>query len=60
MTTNAYSLGIDIGGTFTDIVAYSHATGLSLSHKELTTADAPYKGVISGVQKLFARLIELN
>ena len=55
MTTNAYSLGIDIGGTFTDIVAYSHATGLSLSHKELTTADAPYKGVISGVQKLFAR-----
>ena len=45
----------DIGGTFTDIVAYSHATGLSLSHKELTTADAPYKGVISGVQKLFAR-----
>ncbi len=55
MSRPAYSLGIDIGGTFTDIVAYSHASGLSLSHKELTTSDAPHRGVIAGVRKLFAR-----
>ena len=55
MTAPAYSLGIDIGGTFTDIVVYSHATGQSVSHKELTTADAPHRGVIAGVNTLFAR-----
>lgn len=55
MSRSTYSLGIDIGGTFTDIVAYSHDTGLSLSHKELTTTDAPHRGVIDGVRKLFAR-----
>lgn len=55
MSQPTYSLGIDIGGTFTDIVAYSHASGLSLSHKELTTSDAPHRGVIAGVRKLFAR-----
>jgi len=51
----AYSLGIDIGGTFTDIVAYDHASGRSLTHKELTTPDDPAKGVISGIVRLFDR-----
>ncbi len=36
-----YSLGIDIGGTFTDIVVYDHERAQSVSHKELTTPDAP-------------------
>mgnify|MGYP003672942882 FL=1 len=51
----AYSLGIDIGGTFTDIVAYDHASGRSLTHKELTTPDDPAKGVITGIVRLFDR-----
>lgn len=50
-----YSLGIDIGGTFTDIVAYDHARAQSLSHKELTTPDAPHKGVITGIRRVFDR-----
>jgi N-methylhydantoinase A len=50
-----YSLGIDIGGTFTDIVAYSHDSGRSVSHKELTTPGEPHRGVIAGVRKLFDR-----
>ncbi|MBV7486471.1 hydantoinase/oxoprolinase family protein [Bordetella sp. BOR01] len=50
-----YSLGIDIGGTFTDIVVYDHETGRSVSHKELTTPSEPYRGAVSGVRKLFQR-----
>ena len=48
-----YSLGIDIGGTFTDIVIYDHSRAQSLSHKELTTPDAPHKGVVTGIRRLF-------
>jgi len=51
--TSTYSLAIDIGGTFTDIVVYDHARAQSLSHKELTTPDAPHKGVINGIRRLF-------
>ena len=48
-----YALGIDIGGTFTDIVVYDAVRGISSAHKELTTPDAPHRGVITGIQKLF-------
>jgi N-methylhydantoinase A len=48
-----YALGIDIGGTFTDIVVYDAARGISAAHKELTTPDAPHRGVISGIKTLF-------
>jgi len=48
-----YALGIDIGGTFTDIVVYDGDRGTALGHKELTTPDAPHRGVISGIRKVF-------
>ena len=48
-----YALGIDIGGTFTDIVVYDGARGVSSAHKELTTPEAPHRGVITGIRKLF-------
>jgi N-methylhydantoinase A len=48
-----YALGIDIGGTFTDIVVYDYARGRSADHKELTTPDAPHRGVISGIRRVF-------
>jgi N-methylhydantoinase A len=44
-----YSLGIDIGGTFTDIVVYDHAAGRQHSRKVLTTHQDPARGVIDGV-----------
>ena len=53
--SSTYSLGIDIGGTFTDIVIFANDTGRSYSHKELTTPDAPHRGVITGVRRLFER-----
>jgi N-methylhydantoinase A len=49
------SVAIDIGGTFTDVVATEESSGRSHSHKELTTPDDPSRGVISGLKKLFER-----
>jgi N-methylhydantoinase A len=48
----SYSLGIDIGGTFTDIVVYDHARGRQLNRKVLTTHDDPARAVAVGVERL--------
>jgi N-methylhydantoinase A len=47
-----YSLGIDIGGTFTDVVVYDHATNTQLSRKILTTHGNPSDAVLEGVKAL--------
>jgi N-methylhydantoinase A len=52
MTMRGYSLGIDIGGTFTDIVLFEHDRGGQLSRKVLTTHDDPARGVVIGVRAL--------
>jgi len=54
MTASHLSLGIDIGGTFTDIVLYSPDDGSVCSHKELTTHD-PTEGAIRGIRILLER-----
>ncbi len=43
-----YSVGIDIGGTFTDLVFYDHDGGGHLTGKVLTTHDDPARAVIDG------------
>ncbi len=48
------SLGVDIGGTFTDIVHLDHATGRSHALKVLTTHADPSRAVIEGTGKLLA------
>src|SRR3989442_13085721 len=45
----SYALGIDIGGTFTDIVVYDHDSGRQWSRKVLTTHDDPVRAVAAGV-----------
>jgi len=52
---DSYSLGIDIGGTFTDIVLYSHGNAHVFSHKELTTPEEPTTGAIRGIRTLLDR-----
>jgi N-methylhydantoinase A len=49
-----YSLGIDIGGTFTDLVVYDHDTGRQWSRKVLTTHDDPARAVAAGTRALLA------
>jgi N-methylhydantoinase A len=48
----ALALGIDIGGTFTDIVVHDHDTGEQWSRKVLTTHDDPARAVAAGVATL--------
>jgi len=50
----SYSLGIDIGGTFTDLVVYDHDGCSQLSRKVLTTHDDPARAVAAGVAALLA------
>src|SRR5881409_45911 len=45
----SYALGIDIGGTFSDVVVYDHDTGRQWSRKVLTTHDDPVRAVVTGV-----------
>jgi N-methylhydantoinase A len=47
-------LGIDVGGTFTDLVVYDAATGRQASHKQLTTHADPARGVMAGIDRLLA------
>ena len=50
-----HSLGIDIGGTFTDIVVYDHDSGRQWSRKVLTTHEDPARAVAAGVARCSAR-----
>ncbi|KJC50449.1 hypothetical protein UP09_05385 [Bradyrhizobium sp. LTSP885] len=50
-----YSLGIDIGGTFTDIVIFDHESGRQYSRKILTTHQNPAEAVIEGAGDLLRR-----
>ena len=47
-----HSLGIDIGGTFTDIVVYDHDSGRQWNRKVLTTHEDPARAVAAGVGAL--------
>ncbi|MCI0753492.1 hydantoinase/oxoprolinase family protein [Teichococcus vastitatis] len=52
---SSLSLGIDIGGTFTDLVILDHADGRAAIWKESTTSDDPSRGAITGLQRLLSR-----
>lgn len=45
----ATRLGVDVGGTFTDLVFYDDETGEIRTGKELTTPAAPEEGVLAAI-----------
>jgi N-methylhydantoinase A len=49
-----YRIGVDIGGTFTDLALVDDRDGRVFTHKLLTTPDAPERAVIDGVQAILA------
>ncbi len=55
MLVSRYSLGIDIGGTFTDIVVFDSDTGGRRSRKVLTTHDDPARGVLEGIDLILGQ-----
>ena len=53
--TAPLSLGIDIGGTFTDLVIHDPANGRAVIWKESTTPDDPARGAMEGTRKVLAK-----
>src|SRR5712672_4051188 len=49
------SLGIDIGGTFTDLVIHDPRNGRAVIWKESTTPDDPAVGAIEGTRKVLEK-----
>ncbi|MBT4046521.1 MAG: hydantoinase/oxoprolinase family protein [Rhodospirillaceae bacterium] len=47
-----YALGIDIGGTFTDVVLYDREQGRRLTRKALTTPGDPAEAVLDAVDQV--------
>ncbi len=47
-----YRIGLDIGGTFTDLVLHDDATGEIRLHKVLTTPQDPSEGALRGLREL--------
>jgi N-methylhydantoinase A len=50
-----YRLGVDVGGTFTDLLLIDAATGAVHSAKVPSTPDDASRGVLAGVQRVCAR-----
>jgi len=55
MRRSRYRLGVDIGGTFTDLALVDEQSGALLTGKTLTTPGDPADGVIAGLQRLLTR-----
>jgi N-methylhydantoinase A len=52
MTQGGFRLGVDIGGTFTDLVLLSPAGSVVASGKLLSTSDDPAVGAIDGIRRV--------
>ena len=50
-----WRIGVDIGGTFTDVVLWNDAGGALRRDKLLTTPDDPSRAVVDGIHRILAR-----
>ena len=50
-----YSIGIDVGGTFTDFFCFNHSNQKTFVYKEASTPDDPSKAVCSGLEALLTK-----
>src|SRR5437763_9176668 len=55
MSTPRYRLGVDVGGTHTDLVLFDAATGALMVEKVASTPKNPALGVLDGVARFVAR-----
>ena len=53
--TAPLSLGIDIGGTFTDLVIHDPRDGRAIIWKESTTPDDPARGALEGTRRVLEK-----
>ena len=54
--SNSYKLGVDVGGTFTDVNLLDQITGEVFNHKVPSTPQEPSRAVIMGVVELMERI----
>ncbi len=54
MASGKFFVGIDIGGTFTDVVVAQEGSPRLYNAKKLTTPDNPSKGVMTGLEEALA------
>ena len=54
-TASPLSLGIDIGGTFTDLVIHDPRDGRAVIWKESTPPDDPARGTLLGTRKVLEK-----
>lgn len=57
-SANSYRLGVDVGGTHTDLVLLDTRTGDTQVDKVSTTPHNPSEGVLNGIRKLLANGID--
>ncbi|MCW5751161.1 MAG: hydantoinase/oxoprolinase family protein [Alphaproteobacteria bacterium] len=55
MSDDRMRVGVDIGGTFTDLALYEPGSGRLWKEKVLTTPDDPSEGVLTGIDLLLSR-----
>jgi len=55
-TAGRVRIGIDTGGTFTDVVAFDESTGRLVSTKTASTPDDPAEGFLAGIGKVLTQL----
>jgi len=52
----AYNVAVDVGGTFTDVLAFDEETGELAEEKVLSTPEAPSEGAVGGIGRICERL----
>ena len=54
----AYRLGVDVGGTFTDLLLFDDASGDSWRHKTPSTPADSSEGILTGIKAVSARRLD--
>src|ERR1044072_3345513 len=52
MSSNSLSIGIDVGGTFTDLFMVDDATGETFRHKLSSTPEDPHEAPVRGIREI--------
>ena len=48
-------IGLDVGGTFTDLFLVDEATGRTIRHKLPSTPEDPYRAPIQGLEEILQK-----
>ncbi|HKC73836.1 MAG TPA: hydantoinase/oxoprolinase N-terminal domain-containing protein, partial [Chloroflexota bacterium] len=58
MTATSYRIGVDVGGTFTDLVAVEEGSGRTVTLKVPSTPRAPEQAVLNALRSFLGTLAD--